>query len=329
MKLAKRWLAVALTVLPVLMVALTVTGTAAAGNGKVLILDPSVVDGASSHEAQAAIAAGRGVDLVDGETWSEMSTAEFAAYDAIVVSDGVCGGDQSAAVANAATWSAAVTGNVIALGLDPGYHATYGSNQAGATALFNAGIRYALGDGGHTGAYLSIGCQSSADLLSQLSPHGAFGFGDISGDAVQVVAAPAPTELAGLTDTDLSNWYSSYHAVFTSYPSDFEAFATGGTDGAVIVTRGGSAGSVSRGGYCTVAGNTSPSTGAALAPGSFVDLVNGQADSDPNFKGALPANYLEGVGITCDTRPGYTKTGQKVGYGGLGDPGSYDYYKKG
>jgi hypothetical protein len=335
MKIAKRWMAIVLTFVPVLVVALTMAGNAAAGNAKVLILDPSVAGGAASLEAVAAGDAGEGVDVVDAETWSAMTTEDFAAYDAIVIGDGRCDADQSAAVANAATWSAAVTGNVIAIGLDPGYHATYGYNESGANALIAAGIRFAVADSTHTGAYLSIGCQSNADLLSELSSEG-FGFNDVSGDTVHVVASSPPAELAGLNDEQLSDWGSSYHAAFTSYPAEFTPFAVGGSegsDGPVIVTRGVSGATTTaaspRGGYCSAPGNTNPMTGKVFAPGSFLDLTEGQADSDPHYKGAMPANYLEGVGITCDTRSGFTKTGQKVGYGGLGDPGSYDYFKKG
>ena len=123
MRIAKRWMAIGLTFVPVLVVALTMAGNAAAGNAKLLILDPSVGGGAASLEAVAAGDAGEGVDVVDAATWSAMTTEDFAAYDAIVIGDGRCDADQSAAVANAATWSAAVTGNVIAIGLDPGYHA--------------------------------------------------------------------------------------------------------------------------------------------------------------------------------------------------------------
>jgi len=83
-----------------------------------------------------------------------------------------------------------------------------------------------------------------------------------------------------------------------------------------------------RAGYCSVAGNTSPRTNSAIVPGTFLDLAAGQPSSDPHFKGALPANYLQGYGITCDTLPGYVKTDQTVGTSGAGDPGPYTYHRK-
>lgn len=83
----------------------------------------------------------------------------------------------------------------------------------------------------------------------------------------------------------------------------------------------------SRAGYCAVAGNTWPS-GASIQPGTFLDLVAGQPDTDPHYKGAIPAYYYEGQGISCDVLPGYTNTGEQVGYSGHGDPGVYAYLAK-
>lgn len=74
-------------------------------------------------------------------------------------------------------------------------------------------------------------------------------------------------------------------------------------------------------------GNTSPD-GTPLAPGTFVDLLAGQPDADPHFAGATPAYYYEGVGISCDVLPGYAATGERVGYGGRGDPGGYAFMGK-
>ena len=83
-----------------------------------------------------------------------------------------------------------------------------------------------------------------------------------------------------------------------------------------------------RSGYCAVAGNTYAFTGAAIPPGTFLNLAGGQPDTDPHYTGALPANYLQGLGISCDVPAGYVKTDELVGYFGSGDPGGYIYYKK-
>ena len=73
-----------------------------------------------------------------------------------------------------------------------------------------------------------------------------------------------------------------------------------------------------------------PSAGRAgyCLNGEFLDLVTGQPDTDPSFKGATPALYYQDKGISCDNLPGYTKTGEMVGYGGHGDPGGYTYMVK-
>lgn len=84
-----------------------------------------------------------------------------------------------------------------------------------------------------------------------------------------------------------------------------------------------------RGGYCSVAGNTNPD-GTPIPPGTFLNLDVGQATSDVNYKGAVPAAYFEGIGISCDNPPpGYTDTGTKVNSGGVvSADGLYEYWVK-
>jgi hypothetical protein len=51
-------------------------------------------------------------------------------------------------------------------------------------------------------------------------------------------------------------------------------------------------------------------TGAPIAAGSFVNLLADQPTVDPHDKGAAPAIYVEGTGITCDPPPaGYAVSG--------------------
>jgi hypothetical protein len=82
-----------------------------------------------------------------------------------------------------------------------------------------------------------------------------------------------------------------------------------------------------RAGFCSVAGNTTPN-GTAIPPGTFLDLGVSEPSTVASYKGATPAYYYEGLGISCDVLPGYTKTGEMVGYGGPGDPGGYTYMAK-
>lgn len=65
-----------------------------------------------------------------------------------------------------------------------------------------------------------------------------------------------------------------------------------------------------RAAYCSAAGNTHGSTGAALVPGTFLDLEYGQPATDSHYTGATPARYVQGKGLTCDNAPaGYTASG--------------------
>ncbi|HEX4519246.1 MAG TPA: hypothetical protein VH063_06655 [Gaiellaceae bacterium] len=88
------------------------------------------------------------------------------------------------------------------------------------------------------------------------------------------------------------------------------------------------AGSGEEVGYCAVAGDRNPVTGALIQPGTFLVLDPGQPATDPSYAGATPANYLQGLGIACGVPAGYVLSTEKVGYGGHGDPGLYAYYTK-
>src|SRR5260370_37144231 len=100
---------------------------AAAKNGRVVILSTTVspgVIGANSVEADAAYSQGLGVDVVSPAVWSWMSTANFAAYNAVILGDATCSslGAAAPAIANRSVWGPAIDGNVIAVGTDPVYH---------------------------------------------------------------------------------------------------------------------------------------------------------------------------------------------------------------
>jgi hypothetical protein len=64
-----------------------------------------------------------------------------------------------------------------------------------------------------------------------------------------------------------------------------------------------------RAAYCAAAGNTFPD-GTPVAVGTFLNLLFGQPDTDPHYKGATLANYVEGKGLTCDPPPtGFVRDG--------------------
>ena len=73
--------------------------------------------------------------------------------------------------------------------------------------------------------------------------------------------------------------------------------------------------------------------------GTFNDVLAAQyPTSDPSspYYGAVPANYAQGIGLTCDNLPGFTDAGYKVNGEGLRAPAGleaswpapYEYYTK-
>ncbi len=83
----------------------------------------------------------------------------------------------------------------------------------------------------------------------------------------------------------------------------------------------------SKRGFCAAAGNTNPYTGASIAPGTFLELRADQPLRDDNYKGATPANFVAGTGITCDSPPtGYVQDGFAGEAQHVGE-GFYPYFK--
>jgi hypothetical protein len=148
--------------------AVTVAGAAAgaapaqAASGSVLILSTSVTGGTSSAEA-AAVPSGYTVTVATPATWDAMTTAQFAAYSAIIIGDPsstACASTvPSDALSTAATWGAAITGNVSVLGTAPAFAGTAG------TALLKDAIGYAVA-GSKTGLYVSLNCDYSSSTGS-------------------------------------------------------------------------------------------------------------------------------------------------------------------
>jgi hypothetical protein len=210
-------------------------GAQAPAAGKVLMLGSSVMDGPDSVEAQQATAQGFGVDVVDDATWSSMTTAQFAAYRAIVIGDNNDSGDPAdiaAAEDNAAVWGAAVTGNIMVSGADAEYHAIGGAE--GATKYIDRSIAFAAAVPGHTGAYVSLGGYYGAScggdsvedkILDAFSP-GGFTSQSCHNDAIHIDPAVVPGP-GGLTDADMSDWGTTTHNAFTSWPASFRVWAIG------------------------------------------------------------------------------------------------------
>ena len=68
-------------------------------------------------------------------------------------------------------------------------------------------------------------------------------------------------------------------------------------------------GQFARAAYCSVSGNTAVD-GSPLQPGTFLDLVVGSPNTNGHYAGATPANFVDGIGLTCDNPPaGYVRVG--------------------
>jgi hypothetical protein len=74
-----------------------------------------------------------------------------------------------------------------------------------------------------------------------------------------------------------------------------------------------------RAGYCSVAGDTYPD-GTPIPVGTFLNLALGQPAVDPEYAGAQPAFYIQGIGVTCNP-PSSSFSLSPVGpVDGLGQP---------
>jgi hypothetical protein len=197
-----------------------------------------VSGGLGSEEAQAAIAEGLTVDVVNAAQWAALTQADFASYRAIILGDATCTtvGAVAAAVANAHVWGPVINGNVIIQGSDPVFHSGQGGSQ------FTAGaVKFAVDKAGKTGAYISLSCYyhdtpafTPVTLLDGISPGGFSVRGVGCFNDVHIVAShPA---LSGITDATLSNWSCSVHEAFDRWPADFEVLAIAQGIGSEVFT---------------------------------------------------------------------------------------------
>ena len=200
-----------------------------------LIYGPSLDTFASPNEQSIASAAGYAVTVVDEATWVGMTTAQFAAFDAIVFGDPSCdnlGGVELLATADAtkSVWSPAIKGPVYIQGTDPVWHGFSDDEPvAKAQTLISDGISFAA-SGPRTGVYVSLSCHYAGSLpdtrVDFLSLIGDFRVSDSEcADAVTIVN-PSHPAMAGLTDSDLSDWGCSTHEFVTGFPATFEVLAT-------------------------------------------------------------------------------------------------------
>jgi hypothetical protein len=184
-----------------------------------------------------------------------MTPSQFANYRAIILGDPTCLGppttsDVDAAAANARTWGPVINGNIVIVGTDPVYHAGQGGDT-----VTRRGIDFAIDQVGTTGAYITLSCyyhdtapNTPVPLLDGIGGGGftVTGVGCYN-DAHIVAESPA---LAGLSDSDISNWSCSVHEALQSWPGglvplaiarDFDSSftASDGTQGPPYILAGG------------------------------------------------------------------------------------------
>lgn len=257
----------------------------AANDHTVLILGPTVLGGASSLEALAAVAAGMTVEVVDNAGWAAKTAADFATYRALILGDPRCSGlgSASAAQANALIWGSAVNGRVIIMGSDPVYHQTQGG-----AAYTTGGVTFVVGEAGKTGAYITLSCyyhgtlaHTAVPLLAGLGTFTVTGVGCFN-NAHIVATHPA---LAGITDTTLSNWSCSVHEAFDSWPAtQFDVLAIARNFGSAYTASDGTIGTpyvLARGVSIISDIGLAPTSGNATVGSSFTITATVLKDGSP------------------------------------------------
>jgi len=233
-----------------------------------LILSTSITKPAAdgnplSVEEQEAVALGLTVNIVTPVQWAAMTTAQFAAYKAIVLGDPTCQGPGpttpfiGAAEANGPVWGPAVNGNIEVIGTDPTWHTIHGAGtgtdptvSVHAREVVHSGLNFAANSGtAKTGAYVTLSCyyhntaaHTPVPVLDAFeTTPGKFtvtGVGCFN-DSHIVATSSA---LTGLTDASLSNWTCSVHEAFDKWASDFLVLAIARGAGGAYTAPDGSVG---------------------------------------------------------------------------------------
>lgn len=164
--------------------------------------------------------------------WSKKTTADFQAFDAIVIGDLYpdtlnIPSRWAGAIANRIIWSAAITGNILLYGEDPEYHAPA---QPGAIEIIQQGIRFAADDpAAGPGLFITFSIidpalPSPVDPSQPCTAHLLSGLGSFSliaanNDAVRKTYSNPFIDC--LTEFELSDWLQSSHSGFLSWPTGY------------------------------------------------------------------------------------------------------------
>jgi hypothetical protein len=287
------------------------TAPAKASTGSVLILSTSVNGGTSSAEAQA-VPAGYTVTVATPTTWDAMTTAQFAAYSAIIIGDPsttTCSSTvPSDALSTAATWGAAVTGNASIVGTAPVFAGTAGA------ALLTDAIAYAVAGSG-TGLYLSLNCDYTGpnDVAVPLLAHVDGGGFEVTGHAagcpnagrVNTWEADALPAFNGLKGSDYASPACSVDETFLAWPAALSgvAYLNGATPKDFTASDGQSgqpyvlAGAPASSGTQALA----PATGGEVPAGATTGGANAAAPGIDQATAGDPVNTENGDFTQSDT----------------------------
>ena len=296
---------------------------ARASSGSVLVLSSSVSGGLSSAEA-AAVPSGYTVTVDTPSQWDALSTAQFAAYSAIIIGDpsttSCATSVPSDALSTAATWGAAVTGNLAVLGTAPALAGSSGS------ALLTDAIGYALAGSG-TGLYVSLNCAYSSASAGTAVPllagvdGGGFtvtgrGSGCPDSGTVNTWQADALPAFSGLQGSSLVSWASpacSVQESFTGWPAALSGVGyLGGAAPADFTASDGATGQP-----YVLAGAPASAGTQALAPSAGGEVPEQSTPGGGNA--AAPGVRQATAGDPVNTEDGdFTQSGSDVSVPGFG-----------
>ena len=287
-------------------------------NGDTVTDDVGITEGGKpiSLEEYAAHKAGFTTTIVTGAQWTAMKASDFAKYQLLIIGDPDCSTMPTSATSTSDVWSKAVmgtsglnptVGNRTLIGTDPEFHYINGGGNAkpsdpsnpstsGAEQLVQAGIVFAGGVAGGTGAYFDTSCEDNGQIqatLNRLSSR-ATGFTldtdpPCGGRVAQIATTAA---FSSVQDSDVVDWGCSVHISFPTYPTDWQPLIVA-TDTATHPTCG-----------------TDPSTGTRECGEAYV-LVSGRGitATAPDLK-LTPAHDTSAEGTTHTVTATVTKSGK-------------------
>lgn len=209
-------------------------GVGASDSNTVLMLRATVTGDCASLEAVQAQSLNLNVEIDDDAAWGAKIQAEFATYRAIVLGDPDCVGGTvpiTAAQNNSTTWGPAITGPVALVGTDPEFHFINDAEPQKTTTaqLTQNAIALATSVPGKSGAYISLSCYyadaAANTLVPVLAPFGTFTVqgADLDTSTIVDTGNPLVNTPNALNNIGLSNWHTSTHEAFDSYPDNFSA----------------------------------------------------------------------------------------------------------